>query len=76
MRKRYKEEDTYQLVVGVELVDDRIPESVKLLDRVVILKREFVSTAVSSREFLVDSSKRVKGLVDVTEIVDEETESI
>ena len=76
MRKRYKEEDTYQLVVGVELVDDRIPESVKLLDRIVILKREFVSTAVSSREFFVDSSERVKGLVDVTEIVDEETESI
>ena len=60
----------------MELVDDRIPESVKLLNRVVILEREFVSTAVSSREFLVDSSKRVKGLVDVTEIVDEETESI
>jgi hypothetical protein len=75
-RERYKEEDTYQLVVGVEFVDYRIPESVKLLDRVVILEREIVSTFVSSREFLVNSSKRVKGLVDVSEIVDEETESI
>ncbi len=72
----FKQNFTYKLVVDVEFVNDGIPNGVQLAGRVVILEREIVTTAVTSREIGIDSADRVHGLVDVAQIVDEQAKGI
>jgi len=67
---------TYKFVVNVELVDDGIPYGVELACTIVILEREIVAAAVSSGEIVVNSAQRVHGLVNITQVVDEEAEGI
>ena len=57
-----------------EFEESRVPESVELLGCVVVLKREFVTTSVSLREFVINSAQAVKRLVDITNIMDKESQ--
>ena len=67
---------SYKLVVDVEFVEDGVPGSVELCDGVVVLQGEVVATAVASGELWVHTAKSVHGLVDVSQIVDQEAESV
>lgn len=60
----------------MELVDNGIPEGVKVVNTVVVGKRERVSTSVTVGEVAVDFGGSVKWLVDVSNIMDEESQSI
>ena len=53
-----------------EFEESRVPESVELLGCIVVLKREFVTTSVSLREFVINSAQAVKRLVNITNIMD------
>ena len=57
-----------------EFEESRVPESVELLGCIVVLKREFVTTSVSLREFVINSAQAVKRLVDITNIMDKESQ--
>ena len=67
---------TYKLIVDMEFVEDGVPGSVELSDRVVVLKGEAVAAAVASREVGVHTAQSVHRLVDVSQIVDQEAESV
>jgi hypothetical protein len=57
----------------VELIDNSIPNGVKLVSRVVVGQREVIATAVTSGVVRINSRHAVKRLVDITQIVDQET---
>ena len=60
----------------MEFVEDGVPGSVQLSDRVVVLQGETVAAAVASREVGVHTAQSVHRLVDVSQIVDQEAESV
>ncbi len=60
----------------MEFVEDGVPGSVELSDRVVVLQGEVVATAVTSGEVWVHTAQSVHRLVDVSQIVDQEAESV
>jgi hypothetical protein len=49
---------------------------VKLFDAVMAWDREVVTTTITSGEFLVDSAKRVKWLMDISKIMDQQSKGI
>ena len=60
----------------MEFVEDGVPGSVELSDGVVVLQGEVVATAVASGEVGVHTAQSVHRLVDVSQIVDQEAESV
>ena len=60
----------------VAIVNYFVPESMKLIDIIMILEREVISTFIASSEFAVVAVLAVKGLDKVTHVVDEETKGI
>jgi hypothetical protein len=66
----------YELVVDVELVEHGVPGGVELGDRVVVLQGEVVAATVACREFWVHAAQCVHRLVDISQIVDQEAESV
>ena len=60
----------------MEFVNDGIPNSVQLTGRVVVLEREIVTATVASRVIGVNSAESVQGLMNITQIVDEQAKSI
>ena len=67
---------TYKLVVGVELIDDCVPNRVKISGIVVIGNFEWVSASITNGVAAIYSAQAVKWLVNVSEIVDEQSEGI
>jgi hypothetical protein len=65
----------WSLWVRVIGVDDVVPDSVELVGRVVVLQSESVSTFVSLRKILGVSITGVKRLMDITIVVDQESQS-
>jgi len=62
--------------VVAESVEALIPDSVKLISLVVVWDGEGIATDVTGRVGVVEARLGVHGLMDVTEVVDEETERI
>ena len=60
----------------MEFVEDGVPGSVELSDGVVVLQGEVIATAVTSGEVGVHTAQSVHRLVDVSQIVDQEAESV
>ena len=60
----------------MELIDDGVPNGVKLVCRVMVGQREVIATAVASGVVRINSRHAVKRLVDITQIVDQETECV
>lgn len=60
----------------MEFVDDCIPYRVEVLGFIVGGELERVTTSVTSGVSLVDSSQTMKGLVNISHIVDEEAEGV
>ena len=60
----------------IAVVDELIPEGVELIDVIVVLEWEEVSTFVTVRELRVVAVLTVEGLDEVTHIVDEEAEGV
>ena len=60
----------WSLWVFVVSVDDIVPDSMKFVSRVVVLKLKFIATLVSIRELLGVSIHVVEGLMDITVVVD------
>lgn len=67
---------TYEFVIGVELIDDCVPNRVKISGVVVIGNFERVSASVTNGIATINSAQAVKWLVNVSEIVDEQSEGI
>jgi hypothetical protein len=68
--------DTYKLIVDMEFVENGVPGSVELSDGVVVLQGEVIATAVACREVWIHTAQSVHRLVDVSQIVDQEAESV
>ena len=58
------------------LVDHCVPNSMKLFRAVVGREREVVAAAISCRVVVIDSAEAVQWLMDVTKVVDQETQSV
>ena len=67
---------TYSLLVRVSLVEDLVPKSMELVNAVVVLEREIVSSLVTILEFSAEESFTVKWLVDIAIVVDQKAERI
>ena len=60
----------------MEFVENGVPGSVELSDGVVVLQGEVIATAVACREVWIHTAQSVHRLVDVSQIVDQEAESV
>ncbi len=60
----------------MEFVENRVPGSVELSDRIVVLKGKGVATAVTSGELRVHTAQSMHRLMHITQIVDQETEGV
>jgi len=60
----------------MEFVEDGVPGSVELRDGVVVFQGEAVAAAVAGREVWVNTAQSVHRLVDVSQVVDKEAESV
>ena len=56
-------------------IDHSVPQGVQLIHVIVIWKREIVASSISSRVLIINPIHAVKGLVVVTDVVNEEAES-
>lgn len=57
-------------------VENLVPECVQLVHTVVVGQREQICTLVASRVLLVVAAFAVEGLVDVTNVMDQQTEGV
>lgn len=60
----------------VSLVEDLVPKSMELVNAVVVLEWEIVSSLVTILKFTAEEGFTVKWLVDVTIVVDQKAERI
>ena len=67
---------TYSLLVRVSLVEDLVPKSMELVNAIVVLEREIVSSLVTVLEFSAEEGFTVKWLVDIAIVVDQKAERI
>ena len=65
----------WSVLIWVTFPKDLVPERMKLIDFTMVRKREGVGTFVTADILLVESIHTVEWLVDVTNIMDEETKS-
>lgn len=65
---------TYQVGVAFVAVDNRVPEGVEVADTVFVGDPIAVTAAVTLGELIINLRGGVQGLVDVTDVVDDETE--
>lgn len=60
----------------MELVKNRVPSSMQLINAVVVGKGEFITTSVPSWELTINPTQSVKWLVSISEIVDQESKGV
>jgi len=56
-------------------VDHCVPESMQLIHVIVVLQQEVITTSISSRKSFINSVEAVEWLVDISQKVDEESNS-
>jgi hypothetical protein len=64
---------TYKLVVNMELIQHRVPNSMKLFGTIMAWEFEIIATTITSREFRVYSAERMKWLMNVSKIMDQKS---